>query len=653
MPPAAAWRGRHDAVPSRSGERKEEEAVARRKNSAELYEILRRMAEQKEGGQGKKGPGRAFSLKGLFQGWRARERRPPDRPPLAGRPPRDPASPSRAVHAAGDGQAPAKRRVPAQESPQAEAPRAAPRGYRDYLAFTGGGESGAGAPPADTAAARRSRRQAPVERRGGAGGFLGFRSVLSPWRSRDAVVATGAGQSRSGAGEEAGDVGDAGSVEAAAASTFLTISGGKGSRRRVDPAPVAAAVAEPPRPAEVEGTATAPLPLPAAPPGASPPPAEAVELIAPVEEDGADEEYLPTGVDAGGVPGGRVERGGSAPVRQLASAGGDAEGRAGSRARVAPERSPEPPAAIPVEPATRAPNAGDARRGPMRPQVPRFAAPGPEPSRPGWGERLRRLPARLLEGVVGGDLFKLFRRPLEVRVGTLLVGFTAIGISVAIAVISVSRHGMREPPSAGVEALSRDALDRDAFPDAEGAVGEAAILDGAAGRPEAAGNLFPGLGRAYSLPGVHHPDPDPLPEVRNVSGAATSGPAPPPDPAATARLFAPANAAALAGRHFVQAHAFLTEEVFIHLAGHLRAVLGFDNVLRGPMRTSTPGGPFYILYLGPYEDSQRAEAAMDRLVRTYAARPLLRTQVPKSLATAYHWQIGEDQVRGMEVFVGQ
>ncbi len=256
---------------------------------------------------------------------------------------------------------------------------------------------------------------------------------------------------------------------------------------------------------------------------------------------------------------------------------------------------------------------------------------------------------RAVEGVFGDEVVGAFRRPLEVRAGTLVVGFVVVVLSAVIIVLAVQRRLAQDFPGGDLgetaASLPRDSL----APGTAGA--DAGITPSGSSLEEIAEEraVFRTVDEAaIPLPDAHLPDPNPLPDIREVSGAGDGPPVAGPDARPS---FLPAGNAEYAGRWFIQVHSFLDDEICRRLAEYIADEVGLTSLYRLPMYPPGVAEQKYKLFIGPYDSSQATEDDERRLKRQYRMRPLRKPRAPRSLDDALDKRFGETQAKELERFV--
>ena len=232
-----------------------------------------------------------------------------------------------------------------------------------------------------------------------------------------------------------------------------------------------------------------------------------------------------------------------------------------------------------------------------------------------------------VEAVLGDEISKLFRKPLEVSLGTLLVAFAAVGITGAIVVLyleratqSGERAGLmslgpaRGHPPHGTTGFPAG------FPDdgnQQGAISETSL--------QADAGLWSSVdGGELARLEVIAPNPQPPPAIRHVQGPPNQRNRTPPAQlrAETGERFVPPDITTLRGKFFVQIAASMRLDAFLNAAEHLRETQNFDNILRLPHGSGDAGEQLYSLLLGPYPKQKAADEVVNEIHRSYQAKPL-------------------------------
>jgi hypothetical protein len=543
-------------------------------------------------------------------------------------------------------------------APAKPVPFSQPSGLGSDSTAAGGASSGAGGASGGvgsgggSGAAEPPGREAPAEPPGA--GSENVVRVSGPWcipaparnpKSPKPEVIISGGREESRRPEEAAEA---------------SIDGeGAAPERPEEPSP------EPPAPARPKGRrarklASAP-PRAAAPPSwpPSPPPEPALERLPP---DAPERHELPHAADVAAAEAFEAPR--ESPTLDFVPL---------PAAAAAELRSPVPAPAAMAAPAPVRPEPPEPRSGrePQRPAAKSaLEAPGVEAvelrlkqSTVAFLKRCLRLGkpyrarsgwfGRMAETVVGDEMVRGFQRPLEVRVGTLLVSALFLAVSVVIAVVYLQREtGAPAIPGADLawqpSPISEipPAGDAGAALPAEVGSGPAGGAAAGAGDPSAPA----GIEIFASLPEVLRPDPRPMPVIRNVES--TSDSAPPASPGADRALPPPPSAASPSsfvaipsqeipeGRWTVQVHADMPDDVASVLAAYLAREFGFSDIFREPMRPRRQvQATHYRIYVGLYEARTEADRAVELIKKGYnrqTIQPLLADRnAPLTLRDAF------------------
>ena len=237
---------------------------------------------------------------------------------------------------------------------------------------------------------------------------------------------------------------------------------------------------------------------------------------------------------------------------------------------------------------------------------------------------------RALEAVFGDEISSLFRKPLEIRFGTLLVAFVVIGICGAIVVLYLERatrsndrgHLLGSDPAIqhqqgpGPSGFALDPSSQQGMVASETSLqGDSSLVSG--DDPDGFGPLE-----------VIAPNPQPSPAIRHVQGpnpdrtAATEAAESPGD---ESDGFVEPDRAGLRDKHFVQVAARMRLAEFRNAARHLTATHGYKNILRNPhSRGSARQDELYSLLLGPYAEKGAADQEVESIRAFYRKKPLSR-----------------------------
>jgi hypothetical protein len=224
---------------------------------------------------------------------------------------------------------------------------------------------------------------------------------------------------------------------------------------------------------------------------------------------------------------------------------------------------------------------------------------------------------RAVELVVGDEIAKVFRKPLEVRVSTLLVSAAVLVVVVALGVRykqSLTSESNRPEPSGpsasgaldpGSQLLPTAADFAADFADDDLAADDRAKGVGTA--DVSADETAMSAQNALAELEFVSPKPGLLAEVRNVQSRGDGA-----DEVDSTQVAEVAHRGepppAGGGNYFVQVRAFIGDDEFRSMADYMHS-LGFDGVYRGPM-DGRPGR--YYLFLGPYRDSAEAVLAQQQ-----------------------------------------
>ena len=186
---------------------------------------------------------------------------------------------------------------------------------------------------------------------------------------------------------------------------------------------------------------------------------------------------------------------------------------------------------------------------------------------------------RSLEAVFGAEVVRVFRKPLEVSVGTLVVAAAVGVVVVALGVLATGRDGGTDTTSSNGRTMPLSLLN------------------------------LPEIVAGQNLR---------LLELRNVvlgpggSAAQKRGSGERPD--------------SEAGRYYIQVQAFQdVDHTHFRLFIEYLNKMGYDNIYKFPMgRISERGRPFYYLRLGPYRTLTKAHAQCEAFKRAARAKPFGR-----------------------------
>lgn len=278
--------------------------------------------------------------------------------------------------------------------------------------------------------------------------------------------------------------------------------------------------------------------------------------------------------------------------------------------------------------------ANKASRGSMQPGVSSGSDPlsdltAPERSAKLDADRSSELRRRLvcfLEFLFSDEFVRLFRRPLEVRFGTLLVASSVLVVIVILAVLNLQQN-FSEPVGPGPMAIVPE-LEEIENPVA-GFVVEGTVLP-TAGSPAEPAAVSP-------LESLEIVTPEPsatMPEIRNVErvgAVAENSNSTVDQKAPSPRVLTPES-----GRHFVQVQAVLDDESLVPMAKYI-SHLGFaGKICKRPMANPR----LYCLMLGPFQLREAAERAQVRFERLNERSPYKKA--PRRFRDCFVWEWSEN-----------